>query len=333
MHSTATRDFNVAITDVGTGHGLFLLAAHSSCVVSVAFSPDGDRLVTGGGDNTARVRTAFPWGAREANNEEGRAGGDGVDLYRRRHHEALPQAFGSTPLRTNVLDFIGEINLPTQRHLKTQPLLPVPARDPGAGWEQIDLSTLYNAALNETWQPVTGIDLVDLNLAALPTGSYVLGGIPFDVRGLIQLRRPAPDWQWGWQTYPKQVHIPIGHSFRRLHVLHGTGSSEPKGTVIGYYRLSYGDGSERLLEIVYGRDVADWVGPSGIQLSGGEAGRAEVAWTGFDTAQGPAITPRNLRLFRRTYTNPHPEHEVQTIDFVSTLTHCAPFLVAVTVEP
>lgn len=322
MYSTATREFNVAITDVRTGHGLLQFAAHSNSVISVAFTPDGTRLVTGSGDNTARVRTAFPWHTEPMLDKPTLSGKERLELYERERRQAglhaAKQFTASSRLRTNVLDFIGEVNLPARRDLKTQPLLPVSVRDPRAGRQQIELSRLHNASLNETWQPVTGWDQVDLNLAAVPRGLQTLGGIKFDVRGLIQLHAAAPDWQWEWQTYPDQVRINIGQSFNWLHVLHATAYSEREGTAVGAYRLRYVDGSSHVLDIVYGRDLADWVGPAEAQLHAAGENRAVVAWTGRNPTQTSDGAPDRLRLFRRTYQNPFPDLEVDSIDFVST---------------
>ena len=39
-----------------------------------------------------------------------------------------------------------------------------------------------------------------------------------------------------------------------------------------------------------------------------------------------------VRLFAQTWTNPHPEKEIATLDVLSTGTLCDPFLVAVTLE-
>ena len=237
----------------------------------------------------------------------------------------------SDPRRTNRLDFLGEVNLPRKREVKSKPLLPIPLRDARAYRQQIDLSACYNAALNETWQPVVGFDQADLNLAGLPRGLRDFGDVTFDVRGLIQLCRSAADWQWEWQTYPDQVRIPVGRSFNRLHALHGAAYSDRDGTRIGAYRLRYGDGSEHALDIVYAHDLADWVGPAGAPL--GQANDPVVlAWRGENPALPPGEASRSLRLFRRTYQNPRPELEVVSIDFVSAVSQSAPFLVALTVE-
>jgi hypothetical protein len=39
-----------------------------------------------------------------------------------------------------------------------------------------------------------------------------------------------------------------------------------------------------------------------------------------------------VRLFTTTWSNPHPEKEVATLDMLSAGTACDPFLVAVTLE-
>ncbi len=56
--------------------------------------------------------------------------------------------------------------------------------------------------------------------------------------------------------------------------------------------------------------------------------RATVAWAGTN----PTVSERNelLRLFKRTWDNPRPEVAVETMDFTSTGTECAPFLIVPT---
>ncbi len=58
---------------------------------------------------------------------------------------------------------------------------------------------------------------------------------------------------------------------------------------------------------------------------------ARVAWTGSNDSleQNAGI---KIRLFATTWTNPHPEKEVATLDILSAGTDCDPFLVAVTLE-
>ena len=51
----------VHLWDVSSGHQLYSFAAHTNAVYAVAFGADGRTLATGGGDNTARIWTAYPW--------------------------------------------------------------------------------------------------------------------------------------------------------------------------------------------------------------------------------------------------------------------------------
>ena len=63
----------------------------------------------------------------------------------------------------------------------------------------------------------------------------------------------------------------------------------------------------------------------------GSANRRSVAWTGLNDA-AEMNKGLQVRLFARTWTNPHPEKEIATLDVLSTGTLCDPFLVAVTLE-
>jgi hypothetical protein len=56
----------------------------------------------------------------------------------------------------------------------------------------------------------------------------------------------------------------------------------------------------------------------------------QLAWTGSSAAATASKT--QVRLFRWTWSNPLPDLEIASIDFVSALNGCAPFLVAVTAE-
>ena len=40
----------------------------------------------------------------------------------------------------------------------------------------------------------------------------------------------------------------------------------------------------------------------------------------------------SLRVFDSTRDNPHPEQQIQSVDFVSAMTDSAPFLIAITLE-
>ena len=196
----------------------------------------------------------------------------------------------------------------------------IPQRDPQSGPNLIDLGPFFNAALND--ELMNG-RWPQNSLAGLPAGRHRLGGVDFDVRDALQGSRDG----WSTVAYPDAVRdIRVNRSFQRLHCLHGTSWQQPDGTKIGAYVLCYIDGKKLELPIVYGQDVRDW----GDHADRQEATRATVAWTGQNSAaSGLDVSPR---LYQRTWDNPRPDVEVQSIDFLSTMTECAPFLIALTVE-
>jgi WD40 repeat protein len=193
----------------------------------------------------------------------------------------------------------------------TQPMLSAglyPMRSASAGKAQLDLTQTYNAQLDESWHGGNGP-----SLAALAPGITVVNGIAFDVRGIIsttgaELEKGRPG------AFPVTVQaVPVGMPVQALHFLHSTGWMAPVGTEIGRYVLHYADGSTATMPIVYGQDVRDWA-------------------TGDDATPAPALRAGSARLYVSTWRNPKPGIAVVSFDFVSTMTTCAPFLVAVTAD-
>jgi hypothetical protein len=162
------------------------------------------------------------------------------------------------------------------------------------------------------------------DLAALPQGLQTLGGVEFDVRGVVQLAG-ASLWQEG---FPEAVTgIPVKNRCARMHFLHATGWSVRDGTQIGSYIVRYADGRRRFIPILYGQDVRDW------RTQGGPGSGNEletVVWrkTGPSNSQSAGFH----RLFKSVWENPFPEVEIEAIDFVSAMTEAAPFLIAITAE-
>lgn len=196
-----------------------------------------------------------------------------------------------------------------------------PRRAATASAAQLDLTPHYNARLDEDWH-LTGSPLN--SFATLPSGLVELAGIPFDVRGLVQvagtgLRPESTGYPWG------VTNIAVGRACRTLHFLGACGYAggvEP-GTIAGQYRLRYADGSVAELHIRIGDNTADWWAESAGQFS---ASGATVAWTGTNPAG------RSVRLFHQAWINPHPEREITTLEFVSARHAPAPFLLAITLE-
>ncbi len=182
----------------------------------------------------------------------------------------------------------------------------------------VDLSRHYNAALTNAWHFPGGRG--SATLRALPQGVREFGGVPFDVRGIVQLASARTGRNPSW---PEQVtDIPLGLRCRALHFLHATGWMTHDGTPIGAYRVRYADGSAIEIPIVYGEHLREWHGRSD-RTAEIKAGR--LAWQ-----DGNPGTKR--RLFQCRWENPKPEVELLALDFVSTMTECFPFLIAITAE-
>ncbi len=189
-----------------------------------------------------------------------------------------------------------------------------------------DLTTQYNGSLDTVWVP--GFDQGN-HLASLPHGRHVFAGVPFDVRGVVQLQGRL--WKSNGYPFPEKFEgIPVGGACRRIHILHANSAfSDTPGTIVASLVLHYANGAQAQLAIRQDRQILDWwVWPKRIRKPTDP--NTVVAWTGSN----PATTDRGLkiRLCKTAFANPHPEREIQTIDYVSGMAGSAPFMVALTLE-
>ena len=182
----------------------------------------------------------------------------------------------------------------------------------------VDLSHHYNAALTNAWHFRSGRG--SATLRALPQGLQEFGGVPFDVRGIVQL---ASVRTTNLPQYPERsTDIPVGGLCRALHFLQATGWMAHEGTTIASYWIRYADGTATEFPIVYGEHVREWHGRSDRSM---EVASGQLAWQDDN--------PRTRhRLFQCRWENPKPNVDVLTIDFVSAMTDCFPFLIAITAE-
>jgi len=203
----------------------------------------------------------------------------------------------------------------------------IPARDPKARPELIDLSAHYTAALTDSWHPASNMaGEAGNDLSEMPRGVQKLDGVEFDVRGLIQVSGNAGANSRG--AFPESAKgIKVGLRCARLHFLHGTGFVDREGQKIGSYTVHYADGQTVEIPIVYGEDVRDWWAYP--QLAK-ETNRATVAWSG----KNPATKANNLgiQIFRRAWDNPRPDVVIDSIDFKGDRATSMPFLIAITAE-
>jgi hypothetical protein len=206
----------------------------------------------------------------------------------------------------------------------------VPARNPKATPQQLDLSKNYNAGLFENWLGKT-----NENLSAFPRGLATVLGTPFDARGIVQLAGKSLTEK----RFPREVRgVPVKLKCKQLHFLHAAvgGTPADAGTQIGSYFVSFLGNPARLeIPILFGRDVRDWH-PAPDEPA--PTPDLKVAWSSdqVSAAEAKKGAPQNhskpARLFKTTWVNLLPDLLVDRIDFVSAMNGPAPFLIAITAE-
>jgi hypothetical protein len=195
----------------------------------------------------------------------------------------------------------------------------LPSRDPRARPELLDLTASYNAALTDGWSDGSA----ENNLTALPRGLQTFAGVEFDVRGLVQLRCSKSFTE----PFPKEIkNIRVGHDCRKLHFLHAASTSwgTTNEAIIGHFFIHQSGLPAAEVPIHFGSDVRDWWVHAKQQPAGKDP--ATIAWASTNLA-GQA-----LQLFKTTWDNPRPDAKVESLDYVSSMSTAAPFLIAITVE-
>lgn len=197
----------------------------------------------------------------------------------------------------------------------------IPDRSPNCPTGCIDLSSHYNAALDEPWhnRKWEGNDLAPL---LKPTNLKL--DLPLDLRGVIQvnsrkLAKVAPG-------FPKEARgIPLHRTAKTLHFLHGSawGFAPKDGTTVGAYRVQFNDGQSIKIPLVKNENIHEWHIENWPNEHLSQARRIDLG-----TNRGKA----RIRLFLFSWTNPRPENEIRSIDLISGSTDTAPFLVALTAE-
>jgi hypothetical protein len=189
---------------------------------------------------------------------------------------------------------------------------------PSSPYFEVDLSKQVNCSLYEPMLKTPGSDL-----SALATGTPAdqaphkkLKGIPFRFDGVVLVGpgesssgitgEPAP-------VAKKVEGIPIGRKAEKLYFVQATHWHAMEGAKLGAYIVHYADGSKEEIPIRYGQDVRDWWDfgdDKGKSISEGE-----TAWTG--ACEAATRNGNGIRLFLKTWKNPHAEREITTLDMVT----------------
>jgi WD40 repeat protein len=339
-HATVSGHSTLEIWDIEQSPRRILELPGSALFAWLELSPDDRTVACPAIDFCVHRRETFPWREEEYPESGGQKSevssqksaigkqaefADRVRQYARRYwRERLDWELNGAegePAEPRIME------VPLDRALFAK-------RDPSATTNQIDLTDFYTGELGETFHGKVCLTTDhDDDLSELSTGLMRLGGVEFDIRGVIQVRRTESlggPWELAASDDPVRVDtIRVRQDAVRLHLLLGTFAPEADGTVIGRLRLHYDDGESRPLDLVYGRDVRDWwFDPTKTDTE--TTDRAKIVWTGLNPVANEY--GRRLRLYLNTRENPRPGVKISSFDFVSTMSKSAPFLIALTVE-
>ena len=199
----------------------------------------------------------------------------------------------------------------------------IPPRSADTPGETIDLTSKYNAGLHEAWhiESASSAQVATPLCRTLKTGVHRFRGIPFDVRGVVNLSA-------GLETeipFPASVQeIVVGKKADSLHFLHSGYKRTTPGTIVAIYRIVYADGEVEEFPIRFGFEMHHcWI--PGIMDS-----PWNLVWRG-EGATGDSLRS-DAALYLATWDNPRPDQEIAHVDFTATLNKVNPFLVALTTD-
>ena len=204
----------------------------------------------------------------------------------------------------------------------------IPDRAESTPQQLIDLSQHYNAALTENpFETFRKLRALNETFTTMPRGVATVGGVRFDLRGIVALQGKQTQLRPMRANLTERAEgIQVGQAAKTLQFLHGTGwGHAPHGTVIGKIVVHYQDGETAEIPIRTGVHVRDWFlnAQDRRQVSDGK-----LVWV----HSSPELSHRDIGVYLMTWENPRPDQVIQSLDYVSTMTDSAPFLLGVTLE-
>jgi serine/threonine protein kinase/WD40 repeat protein len=300
------------------------IPANEKFLHGAALSSDGRRLLAIGGAGGLKIWEPIPWRAADLPGDVNKTFSDrAVDFMKEKNGKILAKE--SAALKVRTLTGSGLFRYPREAWA---------GRDPATPASAIDLTEYYNARLDLPWGVVPArmnTIIPENNMATLPRGVVTLGGVTFDVRGLIQLAPTNQPEQGLRHLYPAEVDgIRINRRCSKFNFLHAAREVNcPTNTQVASYVLQYTDGTSAELPVIADRDINDWwVWPSFDRTPT----LAREAWTGTNLQMSRQHPNGRIRVFLSIRENPKPDREIAAIDFVCAGAQCAPFLIAITVE-
>jgi hypothetical protein len=218
----------------------------------------------------------------------------------------------------------------------------------------ISLQPFATAALSD---PVCWFGKTNFaTLADLPLGLHIFAGVPFAISERVQLM--GNGYRNLGMAFPSVIKgIPIGHKCQSLYLLHGASflrtqapaipdengfmpvlpTYETTNLPIARLVLHYADGARSELEIVSKQHLLDVWGPVcttkvPVVERCPVSPETELAWIKAEAPPEKAEKLNSVRIYRTRFENPRPDEQILTIDYVSTRTEAAPFLLGLTIE-
>jgi hypothetical protein len=203
----------------------------------------------------------------------------------------------------------------------------VPARPNGLARNLLDLTTNYNANLQNCWYQSPQVR--EVSFTQLLSQPAFAGARNFDARGVIQLRGR----QLHRQFPPRCNEIKVGQRAARIHFLIGAYGRARAGEAVARVRLNFAGGPPTPFDIRYAVDVLDWRDDP--EKPGFELVRDKAAWSSDRPAGGGELN--RVWLYDFEQLNPNPDAEILSIDFEArgddgAVSVAAPALFAITLE-
>jgi hypothetical protein len=168
------------------------------------------------------------------------------------------------------------------------------------------------------------------NWANAPRGSNFLGGVHFEIDGLIQLAgKMSVAHQRGFREYVSLA-IPTNR-YGAVHLLAATAWSAPTNRRVADVIWRYTDGSLKRSPILYTGHVRDWwrnrfEEPHHVYS---RHAKAAAVWSSPDAEKAGAT----LRMYRVTLANPEPARTVAALQIQSAMEYASLMLLAASLDP
>lgn len=183
----------------------------------------------------------------------------------------------------------------------------------------LDLSRLYNSSLADTPERLGWMGLgPDHDLSAAPTGEARLRGDLFKLAdantkpSCIRLAS-ALDVE---ASCPSSVTIAVKCKASALLFLHTCLWRDTPKRTIGSYRINYSDGTSETVDLAYGVNIVAFNDQRSLA-------NADRVWS------GRTRDDERVSLVRMQWDNPHPNKQIESVEFTSAKTEAGPVLIAV----